>query len=83
MQRRQFGCEFKIEAVRLIKDRRASVAQASRDLAERPRNQPPSGTLARAASLPALLASCCMEQRRRYCRQAAGIAMSGLRSQQS
>ena len=32
MQRRQFGREFKIEAVRLIKDRGVSVAQASRDL---------------------------------------------------
>jgi len=32
MQRRQFGREFKIEAVRLIKDRGASVTQASRVL---------------------------------------------------
>ena len=32
MRRRQFGREFKIEAVRLIKDRGVSVAQASRDL---------------------------------------------------
>ena len=32
MQRRRFGREFKIEAVRLIKDRGVSVAQASRDL---------------------------------------------------
>ena len=32
MQRRKFGREFKIEAVRLIKDRGVSVAQASRDL---------------------------------------------------
>lgn len=32
MWRRQFGREFKIEAVRLIKDRGVSVAQASRDL---------------------------------------------------
>jgi len=32
MRRRQFGREFKIEAVRLIKDCRVSVAQASRDL---------------------------------------------------
>jgi transposase len=32
MGRRRFGREFKIEAVRLIKDRRVSVAQASRDL---------------------------------------------------
>lgn len=30
MQRRKFGREFKIEVVRLIKDRGASVAQASR-----------------------------------------------------
>ncbi|CAN7685156.1 IS3 family transposase [Bosea sp. LjRoot90] len=33
MQRRRFGREFKIEAVRLIKDRGVSVAQAARDLA--------------------------------------------------
>ena len=32
MQRRRFGREFKIEAVRLIKDRGVSVAQAARDL---------------------------------------------------
>lgn len=32
MRRRQFGREFKIEAVRLIKDRGVSVAQASRDM---------------------------------------------------
>ena len=32
MRRRQFGREFEIEAVRLIKDRGVSVAQASRDL---------------------------------------------------
>jgi transposase len=32
MQRRKFGREFKIEAVRLIRDRGASVAQAARDL---------------------------------------------------
>lgn len=32
MQRRKFGREFKIEAVRLIKDRGVSVARASRDL---------------------------------------------------
>lgn len=32
MQRRKLGGEFKIEAVRLIKDRGVSVAQASRDL---------------------------------------------------
>lgn len=32
MGRRQFGREFKIEAVRLIKDRGVSVAQASRVL---------------------------------------------------
>jgi transposase len=32
MQRRKFGREFKIEAVRLIKDRGVSVAQAARDL---------------------------------------------------
>jgi transposase len=32
MQRRKFGREFKVEAVRLIKDRGVSVAQASRDL---------------------------------------------------
>ncbi|NNM74237.1 IS3 family transposase [Enterovirga aerilata] len=32
MQRRKFGREFKIEAVRLIKDRGVSAAQAARDL---------------------------------------------------
>ena len=32
MRRRQFGREFKIEAVRLIKGHGVSVAQASRDL---------------------------------------------------
>lgn len=32
MQRRRSGREFKIEAVRLIRDRGVSVAQASRDL---------------------------------------------------
>jgi transposase len=32
MQRRKFGREFKIEAVRLIKDCGVSVAQAARDL---------------------------------------------------
>jgi transposase len=32
MQQRRFGREFKIEAVRLIKDRGVSVAQAARDL---------------------------------------------------
>ena len=32
MERRKFGREFKIEAVRLIKERGVSVAQASRDL---------------------------------------------------
>lgn len=32
MQRRRFGREFKIEAVRLIKERGVSVAQAARDL---------------------------------------------------
>lgn len=32
MQRRRFGREFKIEAVRLIKDRVVIVAQAARDL---------------------------------------------------
>lgn len=32
MQRRKFSREFKLEAVRLIKDRGVSVAQASRDL---------------------------------------------------
>ena len=32
MQRRKFGREFKIEAVRLIRDRGVSVAQAARDL---------------------------------------------------
>ena len=32
MERRSFTREFKLEAVRLIKDRGVSVAQASRDL---------------------------------------------------
>ncbi len=32
MQRRKFGREFKIELVRLIRDRGVSVAQAARDL---------------------------------------------------
>jgi transposase len=32
MQRRKFSREFKIETVRLIKDRGVSVAQAARDL---------------------------------------------------
>jgi transposase len=32
MGRGQFGREFKIEAVRLVRDRGVSVAQASRDL---------------------------------------------------
>jgi transposase len=30
--RRQFSCEFKLEAVRLVKERGVSVAQASREL---------------------------------------------------
>ena len=32
MRRRKFGREFKIEAVRLIRDRGVSVAQTARDL---------------------------------------------------
>ena len=32
MQRRRFGREFKVEAVRLIRDRGVSIAQAARDL---------------------------------------------------
>jgi transposase len=32
MQRRQFSREFKLEAVKLIKERGVSVAQAARDL---------------------------------------------------
>ncbi len=32
MQRRRFGREFKVEAVRLIRERGVSVAQAARDL---------------------------------------------------
>ncbi len=32
MERRKFTREFKLEAVRLIKERRVAVAQASRDL---------------------------------------------------
>ena len=36
MQRRKFTREFKVEAVRMTKDRGVSVAQASRDLAVHP-----------------------------------------------
>ena len=32
MQRRKFGREFKVEAVRLVKQREVSAAQAARDL---------------------------------------------------
>ena len=32
MQRRKFGREFKIEAVRLVRERGMSIAQAARDL---------------------------------------------------
>jgi transposase len=32
MGRRKFSCEFKVEAVRLIKERGVSAVQASRDL---------------------------------------------------
>jgi len=32
MQRRQFSREFKLEAVRLVRERGVSVAQAARDL---------------------------------------------------
>jgi transposase len=32
MQRRKFGREFKVEAVRLVKERGVAVAQAARDL---------------------------------------------------
>jgi transposase len=32
MERRRFSREFKVEAVRLVKDRGVSVAQAARDL---------------------------------------------------
>jgi transposase len=32
MQRRRFGREFKIEAVRLVRERGVTVAQAARDL---------------------------------------------------
>jgi transposase len=32
MERRKFGREFKVEAVRLIKERGVAVAQAARDL---------------------------------------------------
>lgn len=34
MQRRKFSREFKLEAVRLVKDRGVTVAQAARDLHE-------------------------------------------------
>ena len=36
MQRRKFTREFKVEAVRMTKDRGVSVAQGSRDLAVHP-----------------------------------------------
>jgi transposase len=32
MQGREFSCEFKLEAVRLVRERGVAVAQASRDL---------------------------------------------------
>lgn len=32
MQRRKFGREFKLEAIKLVRDRGVSVAQAARDL---------------------------------------------------
>jgi transposase len=32
MQRRRFSREFKVEAVKLVRERRVSVAQAARDL---------------------------------------------------
>ena len=32
MQRRRFGREFKVEAVKLVRERGVSVAQAARDL---------------------------------------------------
>jgi transposase len=32
MERRKFGREFKVEAVRLVRERGVSVAQAARDL---------------------------------------------------
>jgi transposase len=32
MQRRKFSREFKVEAVRLVRERDVSVAQASRDI---------------------------------------------------
>jgi transposase len=32
MQRRKFSREFKVEAVKLVRERRVSVAQAARDL---------------------------------------------------
>lgn len=35
MQRRKFSREFKIEAVKLVRERRVSVAQAGRDLDDR------------------------------------------------
>ena len=36
MERRKFTCEFKLEAVRLIKDRGVSYVQASQDLSVHP-----------------------------------------------
>ena len=32
MRRRKFGCRFRVEAVRLVKQRGVSAAQAARDL---------------------------------------------------
>jgi transposase len=32
MQRRKFSCEFKLEVVKLVRERGVSVAQAARDL---------------------------------------------------
>ena len=40
MGRRQFSREFKLEAIKLVRDRGVSVAQAARDLAIDTRDEP-------------------------------------------
>jgi transposase len=39
MERRRHGREFKLEAVRLVRERGVTVAQAARDLASEPAAQ--------------------------------------------
>lgn len=54
MQRRKFSREFKLEAVRLMKDRGVAVAQAARDLElhENVRRANGSGTSPTVRSMP-------------------------------